>query len=103
MLKKDNFFKNIFIDSKIYNQNVKKTKNIFNSFKVDFKSGEMPFLETYTKNYNFGFSNKMLKKYSRYKNIVVLGMGGSILGTKSIYSFLKGKIKKKYFFLIIWI
>ena len=91
MVKKDNFFKNIFINSKIYNQNIKKTKNIFNSFKVDFKNGEMPFLETYTKNYKFEFSNKILKKYSRYKNIVVLGMGGSILGTKSIYSFFKKK------------
>jgi len=98
MVKKDNFFKNIFINSKIYNQNIKKTKNIFNSFKVDFKNGEMPFLETYTKNYKFEFSNKILKKYSRYKNIVVLGMGGSILGTKSIYSFFKKKIKKKIFF-----
>lgn len=98
MVKKDNFFKNIFINSKIYNQNIKKTKNIFNSFKVDFKNGEMPFLETYTKNYKFEFSNKILKKYSRYKNIVVLGMGGSILGTKSIYSFFKKKIRKKIFF-----
>ena len=98
MVKKDNFFKNIFINSKIYNQNIKKTKNIFNSFKADFKNGEMPFLETYTKNYKFEFSNKILKKYSGYKNIVVLGMGGSILGTKSIYSFFKKKIKKKVFF-----
>ena len=98
MVKKDNFFKNLFINSKVYNQNIKKTKKIFNSFKVDFKNGEMPFLETYTKNYKFEFSNKILKKYSRYKNIVVLGMGGSILGTKGIYSFFKKKIKKKIFF-----
>ncbi len=98
MVKKDNFFKNIFINSKIYNQNIEKTKNIFNSFKVDFKNGEIPFLETYTKNYKFGFSNKILKKYSKCKNIVVLGMGGSILGTKSIYSFFKKKIKKKIYF-----
>ena len=98
MVKKDNFFKNIFINSKIYKQNIEKTKNIFNSFKADFKNGEIPFLETYTKNYKFGFSNKILKKYSRCKNIIVLGMGGSILGTKSIYSFFKKKIKKKVFF-----
>jgi glucose-6-phosphate isomerase len=98
MVKKDNFFKNVFINSKIYNQNIKKTKNIFNSFKADFKNGKIPFLETYTKSYKFEFSNKILKKYSGYKNIVVLGMGGSILGTKSIYSFFKKKIKKKIFF-----
>ena len=39
-----------------------------------------------------------VKKFSKYKNIVVIGMGGSILGTKSIYSFFKEKIKKKVFF-----
>ena len=101
MIKKDNFFKNFFISSKIYNQNIKKTKNIFFSFKEDFKNGEIPFLESYTKDYKFEFSNKILQKYSKYKNIVVFGMGGSILGTKSIYSFLKKKIKNKYFSLII--
>ena len=98
MIKKDNFFKNFFISSKIYNQNIKKTKNIFFSFKEDFKNGEIPFLESYTKDYKFEFSNKILQKYSKYKNIIVFGMGGSILGTKSIYSFLKKKIKKQVFF-----
>ena len=29
-------------------------------------------------------------------------MGGSILGTKTIYEFLKHKIKKKFYFLIIF-
>ena len=41
-------------------------------------------------------------KYSnlkKYKTIVIIGMGGSILGTKAIYSFLKHKIKKKLIFL----
>ena len=85
MIRKDNFFENFFINSKIYNQNIKKTKNIFKSFKEDFKNGEIPFLESYTKNYKFEFSKKILKKYSKYKNIVIIGMGGSILGTKSIY------------------
>ena len=40
----------------------------------------------------------MIKKFSRYKNIIIIGMGGSVLGTKSIYSFFKKKIKKKVFF-----
>jgi len=41
-------------------------------------------------------------KYSnlrKYKTIVIIGMGGSILGTKAIYSFLKHKIRKKFIFL----
>ena len=40
----------------------------------------------------------MVKKFSKYKNIIIIGMGGSILGTKSIYSFFKKKLKKNIFF-----
>ena len=58
----------------------------------------MPLFESYRKDYLFGFSPETIKKFSKYKNIVVIGMGGSILGTKSIYSFFKEKIKKKVFF-----
>jgi len=51
---------------------------------------------------NVGIDNKVdkevVKKFSKYKNIVIIGMGGSILGTKSIYSFLKTKVKKKSVF-----
>ena len=38
-------------------------------------------------------------KFKKYKTIVIIGMGGSILGAKAIYSFLKHKIKKKLIFL----
>ncbi len=98
MLKKDNFFKNYFINLSKYNKNLKKTKKIFNSFIVDLKNDQIPLLKSYEKNYEFDFSMTTVKKFSRYKNIVVIGMGGSILGTKSIYSFLKKKIKKEVFF-----
>ena len=91
MLKKDNFFKSYFINLSKYNKNLKKTKKIYNSFIVDLKNNQIPLLESYEKNYEFDFSTSTVKKFSRYKNIVVIGMGGSILGTKSIYSFLKKK------------
>ena len=98
MINKDNFFENFFISSKIYNQNIKKTKKIFNSFKEDFNNGDIPFLESYAKDYEYEFSNELLKKYSKYKNIIILGIGGSILGAKAIYSLFKKKIKKNFFF-----
>ena len=94
MIKEDNFF----INSRVINQNIKKTKKIFNSFKEEFNSGKISFLESCTKDYKFEFSSRVIKKYSKYKNIIIIGMGGSILGTKSIYSFLKQKIKKEVFF-----
>ena len=98
MLKKDNFFKNYFINLSKYNQNLKKTKKVFSSFLVDLKNNQIPLLKSYEKNYEFDFSAATVKKFSKYRNIVVIGMGGSILGTKSIYSFLKKRIKKEVFF-----
>ena len=98
MLKKNNFFNNYFNNSFTYNKNLKKTKKIFKSFLIDLKNNEIPLLKSFEKDYEFDFSNATVKKYSKYKNIVVIGMGGSILGTKSIFSFLKKRIKKKVFF-----
>ena len=98
MLKKDNFFKSCFINSGKYYVNVKKTKKIYNSFITDLKNSKMPLFESYKKDYKFDFSTSTIKKFSKYNNIVIIGMGGSILGTKSIYSFLKKKIRKEVFF-----
>jgi glucose-6-phosphate isomerase len=98
MFKKDSFFKNYFTNSSKYNKNLKKTKKFFSSFLLDLKNNQIPLLESYEKNYKFNFSKTTIKKFAKYKNIVVFGVGGSILGTKSIYSFLKKKIKKKVFF-----
>jgi len=55
-------------------------------------------LDTYEKDYQYDFSTETVKKFSKYKNIIIIGMGGSILGTKSIYSFFKKRIKKNVFF-----
>ena len=98
MLKKDNFFKSYFDNSSKYNRNIKKTKKVFNSFLADLKNHKIPLLGSFEKDYKFDFSKSVVKEYSKYKNIIVIGMGGSILGTKSIYSFLKKRIKKEVFF-----
>ena len=49
---------------------------------------------TYKNNYD----NKIVKKYKKYININIIGMGGSTLGTESIYKFLKHKIKNNFIF-----
>ena len=94
MLIKNNFS----LNSKQLKQNIKKTKKIFESFKLDFKDSKIPFLHSYEKNYAFDFSKNIVRKFSKYENIIIVGMGGSILGSKSIYSFLRKKINKKVFF-----
>jgi len=98
MFKKKNFFNNYFINSSAYNTNLKKTNFFFNSLLTDLKNEKIPLLESYNKNYKFDFSKNLIKKFSKYKNIIIIGMGGSILGTKSIYAFFKKKIKKEVFF-----
>ena len=62
--------------------------------KIDF-NGELKFLKCYKKNYQYSYDDKIIKKYKRIKNINIIGMGGSSLGTRAIYSFLSNKIKKK--------
>ena len=89
MLKKDNLFKNFFTNSTKYNKTIKRTKKIYNSFLDDLKSFKLPLLDTYEKDYQYDFSTETVKKFSKYKNIIIIGMGGSILGTKSIYSFFR--------------
>ena len=99
MLDKKNFFKNSFFNSGKFKINFKKTKFFFNELKEEIKSNNIPMLQSYEKNYNFDFTSETVTKFLKYKNIIIIGIGGSILGTKSIYSFFKYKIKKNVFFL----
>ena len=55
-------------------------------------------LNSLSQNYKDNFTKKILLKYKRNKNYRVIGMGGSSLGTQTIYDFLKYKIKKKFVF-----
>jgi glucose-6-phosphate isomerase len=98
MLKKDFFFKNHKINSIKFNENLKKTKKAFLNLKFDIKNHKIPFLQSFKKDYFLDFSTLTVKKFSKYKNIVIIGMGGSVLGAKSIYNFFKERIKKEVFF-----
>ena len=66
---------------------------------LENKKNEFKSLEVLNKNYKFNFNLRKLNKYKKYKTIVIIGMGGSILGTEAIYNFLKDKVKKKIIFL----
>ena len=56
-------------------------------------------LKSLSANYKDNWNKKTILKYKKFPNILLIGMGGSIMGSKSIYSFLKHKIKKKFYFL----
>ena len=89
MLTKNISFKNFKV--KGYN---KKIKKILDDILVKKNS----VLDSLSSNYKNSYNKKTILKFKKYNNINVVGMGGSILGTESIYYFLKSKIKKNFFF-----
>ena len=56
-------------------------------------------IKSLTNQYRNSYKIKNLKKYKKSPNFNVVGMGGSVLGTKTIYDFLGNKIKKNFLFI----
>ena len=56
-------------------------------------------INSFSENYRFDFNNISVNKFNKYTNFNLIGMGGSSLGAKAIYNFMKPKIKKKFTFL----
>ena len=52
-----------------------------------------------SKGYKNSYIKKKIIKFKSYSRINIIGMGGSILGAKAIYNFLKINIDKKFFFI----
>ena len=98
MIKKNFFFKDYFLKSNNFKKNKQKTKKVYKSLLNDIKNSKIPLLQSFQNDYQLDFSHDLVKKFSKYKNIIIFGMGGSILGTKSIFSFFEKKIKKNIFF-----
>ena len=57
------------------------------------------FYNVFNENFELDFKIKDLKKFKKFQNIAIIGMGGSILGSEAIYEFLSNIIKKNYIFL----
>ena len=89
MLTKNISFKNFKV--KGYSKKVKKILD-------DILIKKNSVLDSLGSNYKNSYNKKTILKFKKYNNINVVGMGGSILGTESIYYFLKSKIKKNFFF-----
>ena len=68
----------------VINELIRDNNNLFKSFLLD-------------SNYRFKFQK--IKDFKKFQMVIVIGMGGSILGAKAIYSFLKHKIKKEFIFI----
>lgn len=97
-MKKKIIYKN-FIDKKYLN--IQLNINYFEKLKeiiVNLDNTKDSF-HSLSKKFKFSFEIKDLKEFKKYKYVVIIGMGGSILGAEAIYNFLEKKIKKKFFFL----
>ena len=55
-------------------------------------------IKSLRKTYKNSYSRKLVNKYNKGLNYRVIGMGGSTLGTQTIYDFLRKKIKKNFSF-----
>jgi len=78
--------------------NSKNYQKIFFSIKDNLENSNQT-LNILSKNFKLNFKITDLRKFQKFNNIVIIGMGGSILGTEAIYGFLKKKIKKNIYFL----
>ena len=56
-------------------------------------------VNSFSENYRFDFKNNSVNKFKKYSKFNLIGIGGSSLGAKAIYNFMKPKIKKKFTFL----
>ena len=89
------------ITEAIYFKNFKKKKVNIRLFKLlkDLTSKENQIIRSLTSSYQNSYSNSIILKLKKYSEIKLIGMGGSTLGARAIYSFLKDKIKKNFIFI----
>jgi glucose-6-phosphate isomerase len=88
------FSKKIQITNFKLKKNNKKIYKILSALLKDKSQLILSMGAQYKNNYN---RNKIINKFDK-TNVRIFGMGGSILGAKAIYNFLKDKIKKRFFF-----
>ena len=80
-----------------FSKTLKKNKKIFDKLKVLFEKKNQ-ILNSFSSQYKDSFKKKDIIKFKDYQNVTVIGMGGSVLGARAIYNFLKSKIKKEFTF-----
>ena len=88
------FTKNINLN---FSKILKKNQKIFNKLKILLEEKNQ-ILNSFSSLYKDSYKKKDMIKFKNYQNISIIGMGGSVLGARAIYNFLKNKTKKKFIF-----
>ena len=92
------FTKNIKLKKFTKIKNPKVSKILRNIIKDKTLIEKYPFLKSMNKNYKYSYQKKKINLFKKYSKVNLVGMGGSILGSETIYNFLKHKINKKFNF-----
>ena len=89
------------ISESIYFKNFKRKKISIRLYKLlkDLTSKENQIIRSLTSFYKNSYSKNIILNFRKYSEIKLIGMGGSTLGARAIYSFLENKIKKKFIFI----
>ena len=101
-MKKNNLIINNLINDSSTDYSLK--KKLLKKFNLVKKSilknldDKKNFYNVFNENFELDFKIKDLKKFKKFQNITIIGMGGSILGSEAIYEFLSNIIKKKLYF-----
>jgi len=80
-------------------KNKSNSTNIKKKLKLILNNKNNEVINSLKLNYKYSYSQKFINKFkNKFSSINLIGMGGSILGTKAIYNFLNHKVKKKIYF-----
>ena len=77
---------------------IKKNLKILSNELKKICADENEIINSLKENYKYNYSKRLINKLKKNTSFRIIGMGGSILGLKAIYDFLKKKIKKKFIF-----
>ena len=93
-----NFIQNEYIDKRLNKKYLRSFSNIFDKINSNLNITKNS-LHLLSRNFKFNFKTRDLIKFRKFRTVVIIGMGGSILGSEAIYHFFKNKIKKNFVFL----
>ena len=78
--------------------NKKKIENLIKKTKENIKDNKSMFY-SFSKDFKMNFNSADLKRFKKFKRIITIGLGGSILGAQAANYFFKKKIKKELIFI----
>jgi glucose-6-phosphate isomerase len=77
----------------------RKSSNKYKKILFKLLDSNIHVINSLSNKYKFNYTKKSISKFKKNKYFRLIGMGGSILGTKAIYDFLNNKVKKNFSFI----